>query len=115
MKAAAKSLLCICVVLPIPRQAVRAQVKEPAQSFTDKEIVYWDYHSVTVNDDYRIYVHVPPGYDTTKRTYPVLYLTDGDWDKNVAINSFNMLRQDYTANEAIIIGIGYGDHPNQRD
>ena len=96
-------------------QICSAQVKGPAQTFIEKEVVYWDYHSVNVGDDYTIYIHVPPGYDTTKIKYPVLYITDGDWDKNTAINSFNMLRQDYITNEPVIVCIGYGERTNQRN
>ena len=96
-------------------QTGHAQVNGPAHTFIEKEVVYWDFHSATIKEDYTIYVHVPPGYDTTMIKYPALYITDGDWDKNTAINSFNMLRQDYITNEAVIIGIGYGDRPNQRN
>ncbi|HEY2581446.1 MAG TPA: alpha/beta hydrolase-fold protein [Mucilaginibacter sp.] len=110
-----KVLFCALALILINIHVGRAQVKGPAQTFIEKEVVYWDYHSVTIGDDYTIYVHVPPGYDTTKIKYPVLYITDGDWDKNTASNSFNMLRQDYITNEAVIVGIGYGDRPNQRN
>ncbi|HEV9035330.1 MAG TPA: alpha/beta hydrolase-fold protein, partial [Puia sp.] len=96
-------------------QTAHAQVKGPAQTFIEKEVVFWDYHSTIIGDDYTIYVHVPPGYDTSNVKYPSLYLTDGDWDKNPAINSFNMLRQDYITREAVIVAIGYGDGPNQRN
>ena len=109
-----KVLFCICSFIFINVRAGHAQVKGPAQTFIDKEVVYWDYHSVTIGDDYTIYVHVPPGYDTTKIKYPVLYITDGDWCKNTAINSFNMLRQDYITTEAVIVAIGYGERVNQR-
>jgi predicted alpha/beta superfamily hydrolase len=91
------------------------QVKGNAPTpFTDKDMVQWDYHSTVIGEDYTIYVHFPPGYDTTKTKYPVLYMTDGDWNMTVAMNCFNMLRQDYETTEAIIVGIGYGNRPNQR-
>jgi len=110
-----KALFFAVAFMFIGMQAGNAQVKGPPQTFVEKEVVCWDYHSVTIGDDYTIYVHVPPGYDTTKIKYPTLYITDGDWDKNVASNSFNMLRQDYIVREAVIVGIGYGDRANQRD
>jgi len=110
-----KALFCALAFIFIGSQPGRAQVKGLAQTFIEKEIVYWDYHSVTIGDDYTIYVHVPPGYDTTKTQYQALYITDGDWDKSTAINSFNMLRQDYIMREAVIVCIGYGERTNQRD
>lgn len=83
-------------------------------TFTDKDMVQWDYSSKVIGEDYTIYVHFPPGYDTTKTKYPVLYMTDGDWNMTVAMNCFNMLRQDYETTEALIVGIGYGTRTNQR-
>lgn len=92
------------------------QVKTTSPSpFTDKDMVSWDYSSKTIGEDYTIYVHFPPGYDTTKIKYPVLYMTDGDWNMTVAMNCFNMLRQDYKTTEALIVGIGYGSRPNKRN
>jgi hypothetical protein len=42
-------------------------------------------------------------------------MTDGDWNMTVAMNCFNMLRQDYSiTTEPLIVGIGYGSRPNKR-
>jgi len=91
------------------------QVKGTSPSpYQHKELVYWDFSSKTIGEDYTIYIHFPPGYDTVKTAFPVLYLTDGDWNMTVAMNCFNMLRQDYPTREALIVGIGYGDRPNKR-
>jgi predicted alpha/beta superfamily hydrolase len=92
------------------------QVKSTSPSpFCEKEIVSWDYSSKTIGEDYTLYIHFPPGYDTTKTNYPVLYMTDGDWNMTVAMNCFNMLRQDYETTEPLIVGIGYGTRPNKRN
>jgi len=97
-------------------QLAYCQVKSSTPSpFTDKDMITWDYSSKTIGEDYTIYVHFPPGYDTTKTKYPVLYMTDGDWNMTVAMNCFNMLRQDYETTEALIVGIGYGNRPNKRN
>jgi predicted alpha/beta superfamily hydrolase len=91
------------------------QVKNASPNpFCEKEIVSWDYSSKVIGEDYTIYIHFPPGYDTTKTKYPVLYMTDGDWNMTVAMNCFNMLRQDYETTEPLIVGIGYGTRPNKR-
>lgn len=82
--------------------------------YVEKEIVYWDFHSSMIGEDYTLYVHFPPGYDTSRSSYPVLYMTDGDWNMTVAMNCFNMLRQDYTTTEPLIVGIGYGTRKNMR-
>ena len=86
-----------------------------ATPYVEKEIVQWDFTSKTIGDDFTIYIHFPPGYDTSKTKYPVLYMIDGDWNMTVAMNCFNMLRQDYSiTTEPLIVGIGYGNRPNKR-
>ncbi|WP_121811445.1 alpha/beta hydrolase [Mucilaginibacter kameinonensis] len=108
-------LSIILLLLLFAKNTVTAQVKSDTPTpFTDKDMVQLDYHSTVIGDDYTIYIHFPPGYDTTKTKYPVLYMTDGDWNMTVAMNCFNMLRQDYETTEALIVGIGYGNRPNQR-
>jgi predicted alpha/beta superfamily hydrolase len=86
-----------------------------ASPYVEKEIVQWNFSSKTIGEDYTIYIHFPPEYDTSKTKYPVLYMTDGDWNMTVAMNCFNMLRQDYNiTTEPLIVGIGYGTRPNKR-
>lgn len=109
-----KTICYVAVVLLFGIQNVHAQATGPAPS-VDKGTVCWSMQSALIGGDYTVYVHTPPGYDTSKVSYPVLYLTDGDWDENIAVNSFNMLRQDYITTEAVIVGIGYGERVNQRD
>ncbi|MDJ1499277.1 alpha/beta hydrolase-fold protein [Xanthocytophaga agilis] len=104
----------LVVYLLLSQPAFAQLVSEKPSPFIEKEIVNWDYHSKQVNDDFTIYIHFPPGYDTSKISYPVLYMTDGDWNMTVAMNCFNMLRQDYTTTEPLIVGIGYGNRPNKR-
>jgi len=110
-----KALFYTWALILITAQPGCAQPKGSSYKFINKEIDCWDFHSAIIGEDYTIYVHVPPGYDTSKTAYPLFYLTDGDWDKAIAIDAFNMLRQDYITQEAVIVGIGYGERPNQRD
>lgn len=71
-------------------------------------------HSAIVADDFKLYIHLPDNYSATSDKYPVLYMTDGDWNMTVAMNCFSMLRQDYFITEPIIVGIGYGKGQNKR-
>jgi predicted alpha/beta superfamily hydrolase len=110
-----KFLYCALVISFISLTTGYGQVKSSAPNqFCEKEIVSWDYSSNIIGEDYTIYIHFPPGYDTTKTKYPVLYMTDGDWNMTVAMNCFNMLRQDYETTEPLIVGIGYGSRTNMR-
>lgn len=116
MRSSAIKLLCsVMIVTLLSFSSGYCQVKSTSPSpFGEKEIVSWDYSSKIIGEDYTIYIHFPPGYDTTKTSYPVLYMTDGDWNMTVAMNCFRMLRQDYLTNEPLIVGIGYGSRTNKR-
>jgi predicted alpha/beta superfamily hydrolase len=111
-----KTLFCALLLLSVTLHTAIAQVKSTsATPYVEKEIAWWNYSSKIIGEDYTIYIHFPPGYDTSKIKYPVLYMTDGDWNMTVAMNCFNMLRQDYSiAVEPLIVGIGYGSRPNMR-
>ena len=111
-----KFLYSVLFIILISYATGYSQVKSSSASpYVEKEIVQWDFTSKTIGDDFTIYIHFPPGYDTSKTKYPVLYMTDGDWNMTVAMNCFNMLRQDYTiTTEPLIVGIGYGTRPNKR-
>lgn len=111
-----KILYSILFITLISYTAGYSQVKSSSSvPFVEKEIVQWEFSSKTIGDDFTIYIHFPPGYDTSKTKYPVLYMTDGDWNMTVAMNCFNMLRQDYNiTTEPLIVGIGYGTRPNKR-
>jgi predicted alpha/beta superfamily hydrolase len=74
----------------------------------------WVIHSSSIGEDYTIYVLRTEAYDTTNIHLPVLYMTDGDWNMTVAMNCFRMLRQDYTIEQPLIVGIGYGKGTNKR-
>ena len=73
-----------------------------------------DWYSPTVGDSFRTYVFLPPGYDISLASYPVLYLTDGDWLFTSAVSALGNLKQDYQVHEPIIVAIGYGDRENKR-
>lgn len=111
-----KLLRSVIVITLLSYSLGYSQVKSTSPSpFGEKEIVSWDYSSKVIGEDYTIYIHFPPGYDTTKTSYPVLYMTDGDWNMTVAMNCFRMLRQDYLTSEPLIVGIGYGSRTNKRN
>jgi len=101
--------LCLALLLSFTGiTTIYAQVKSATPAFyVDSGIMIWNYHSKAINEDYTIYVNLPSGYDTTKISYPVLYLTDGDWNEITAMDCFSMLDQDYETIAPIIVGIGY--------
>jgi predicted alpha/beta superfamily hydrolase len=62
--------------------------------------------SAVLNEDRRLLVHLPASYDTSRESYPVLYLLDGTEAlllEMIAIT--NRLRADHSAPEMIIVAI----------
>ena len=62
--------------------------------------------SAILNEDRRVLVHVPASYDTSGKSYPVLYLLDGTQAFLLEmIGITNRLRNDRNAPEVIIVAI----------
>lgn len=56
---------------------------------------------------YRIYVALPPSYDSTTDRYPVLYLLDAEAGFALLTQTYRLLRVDTTTPELLLVGIGY--------
>src|ERR1035437_10005745 len=61
-------------------------------------------------EDYIIQVGLPTGYSSSQKSYPVLYVTDGDvlfgMARGIAIEGWMRLGNDIK--DIIVVGIGYG-------
>jgi len=67
------------------------------------------FSSQIVNDDYKLYFFLPPNYSEEK-SYPVIYLLDGDWHTNRVAKEINQLWKENSIPECILIGIGNSDN-----
>jgi len=80
---------------------------------------YFDIDSSAVGRSFHIYVRLPQGYDADRtRTYPVVYLLDGDSLFPLLSPTHLFLTYDEKLSEAIIVGICYGGFDasvNKRD
>jgi predicted alpha/beta superfamily hydrolase len=57
---------------------------------------------------YQLAVHLPGSYATEpKRRYPVVYVTDSQWDFPTVVVSYDNLAYDKVVPEGIIVGLGY--------
>lgn len=57
---------------------------------------------------YDVYVHLPVGYATATRNYPVLYVVDGDNDFAPTLEYLGLLMAEYHIPEPIVVAIGDG-------
>jgi predicted alpha/beta superfamily hydrolase len=72
-------------------------------------------HSAVNGVDYTLYVRVPPDYARTTRRYPVIYLTDADYQFALAANTIEHLADRMNqAPQAIVVAIAYaGAYPDR--
>jgi predicted alpha/beta superfamily hydrolase len=96
---------------PTPSAIVTASSSnEPRKLVIDNSQVL-ELSSELTGRDYELIVGLPPSYaDEPERTYPVLYLLDGQWDFNLINTLSGGLRYDKTVPEFLTVGISYGGH-----
>jgi len=79
-----------------------------AQSFnlynTEEKI----FPAKNVADTFHIFISMPDDYNTTDKSYPVLYVLDGDVTYGMAASIARYLQIGGNIPELIIVGIGYG-------
>lgn len=64
--------------------------------------------------EYRLYVSLPRGYETSKDRYPVIYLLDSDYSFAIAHNVVEHLADRGDLHWAIVVGIAYDGPPQYR-
>ena len=76
---------------------------------------YQKFNSEFLERDFHIFVRVPPGYDATDQSYPVVYALDGDSLFPILSPQHLFVSFDEPAvPEAIIVGIAYGSFSPER-
>lgn len=69
--------------------------------------------SAVVGEDFSLLVQLPRFYEDTTRTFPVVYLLDGQWDFPLVNGLTGGQYYDGFIPEVIVVGIAWaGDHPN---
>lgn len=70
-------------------------------------------HSNIVNQEYKLWISPPQGYDLSTKSYPVIYLLDAQWDFTLMISLYGQLRADGDIPEALLVGVTWGgENPN---
>jgi len=64
--------------------------------------------STIVEDTFHIFISVPDNYNTTDKSYPVLYVLDGDVAYGMAASIARYLQIGENIPKLIVVGIGYG-------
>ena len=66
--------------------------------------------SEVLGEERGILVYLPPGYDRSTATYPVIYLLDGDNHFHHATGIVDFLARNRRIPPAVVVGIGIGYH-----
>lgn len=103
---------CACLALAIVGSQRIAAAQSPASLEARPPVTLSDTHVFTLRDDrsnttFRVYVALPPGYETTPRRYPTLYILDADAGFALATQAYRLLRADTTMADLLLVGIGY--------
>lgn len=67
-------------------------------------------HSAIIGEDRKVEIAVPEGYYDSVDRYSVMYLTDGQWGFNLAVQTADMLAHNGVIPKMIVVGINTGDH-----
>ncbi len=92
--------------------AVSTNVAQTVTDADDKGSIFntevKKFQSISVEDDFYIYISLPQSYESTDKHYPVLYILDGDMAYGMAASIVRYLQFGGNIPELIIVGIGYG-------
>lgn len=119
-----KKIVLLLVVLILFSLSTFAQTENKNDSKISKIIPNYTelriIHSQIINDDYYLYIKLPKSYKDSDKSYPVIYLLDGDIAFTMAWSTVRYLQYGKHLPEVIIVGIGYGslissDEENMRE
>jgi len=76
---------------------------------TEKQLI----HSDIIGQDYDLFIHLPGGYYSSEKSYPVIYLLDAQWDFPLVTAIYGQQYFDGFLPELIIVGVLWaGEKPN---
>jgi predicted alpha/beta superfamily hydrolase len=94
-----------CLLLFLAAFASVAQTNGPLVQFGERHML----HSKILKEDRQYWIYLPPSYapdpDRAPKKYPVLYLTDGDWNFDWACEVAQFMGDTLEIPELIVVGI----------
>lgn len=107
-------VVCLAGLLTVGCQALSSTVGEeaaraiPLNHLPAIDGDYFELNSDHVGRPFHIYVRYPEGYEEGDRSYPVVYILDGDSLFPILAANHLFLTYDEGLPEAIVVGIAYG-------
>lgn len=108
------STVLVCLMVSACAQSTPAASNPALPQVTIPNSEIRTLESTHTGRTYDIYIRLPDEYTPTEaRTYPVVYLLDGQWDFKLLASVYGGLYYDQFIPEIIIVGISYaGENPN---
>ena len=89
---------------------------EVAEESDQLNVAYETVYSEVVGQNYTIYTYLPPNYETSSDSCPVLYMLDADWEFMTVAKFAEKQISAKKMTPVIIVGIGYkGNSDDKRD
>ena len=101
------SVLIAACVVPFSAYGAEESPKAAPQLVTIPNTAVHTLKGKNIDSVFRIDVSLPYGYEQTKQSYPVIYLTDGDMTFGFVTGNMRMLQAGVELPLAILVGIGY--------
>ena len=103
-----KAIIAILFLIQMNNLFAQEVVKDlPKLNYYNTQVK--EFHSEIINDDFHIYISLPEDYSESDKTFPVLYVLDGDIAFGIATSIARYLQYGNNIPEMIIVGIGYGE------
>lgn len=64
--------------------------------------------SEIIQQEYKLWISLPRGYQGSDQTYPVIYLLDAQWDFTLMVSLYGQLNYDGDIPDAVLVGITWG-------
>ena len=95
---------CAVTLLSTPRSTSATTVQDP---YALPRTAVFSLQSPRTGS-YRIMVALPAAYESSKDSFPIVYLLDGDWYFSLAASSSRLLEAVGEQRPSILVGVGYG-------
>ena len=114
MKAVSRYPRCVVLILSFFSFFVGLPALAVEVSIANTEVR--ELYSQKVQQNYRLLINLPYGYEQGEQHYPVIYLLDAQWDFPLISATYGQMYYDGFVPAAIVVGItwgGEGDNPDE--
>jgi predicted alpha/beta superfamily hydrolase len=99
--------LCLAIVLACTAALATAAPESPSTSYVLDNTEVRDLRAAALKRDYQVFVALPDSYRDSRRSYPVLFVTDANYAFPLARSITQRLAKHAGMEETIVVGLSY--------